>query len=470
MQPFFNSVAKKSGPALVGVSVAVTVAATGELATIYSDNGVTTQPNPMTTDAKGAYLFYAADGSYIITITGDKLVPYSFPIQLEDAEDNPAATLAELAQPDGAELLGFIPYGAALQTNIGALLRGEDVPPPLPRGFWKEVGGGVNIHRMRDRVFMGAGVVSSGNKFQTANETWLTTQMGAYWFERGAQVLSLSTYGQFGGVFTSRTADQDLHNYGTAAIGVVGLANNDRTNGQGLAWGGYFEVNRQASVPNGQGTSYGVEIAVKNNKDDVVNSPYNRFPGGATVGLWMAGGGDPSYGGAGTAPATAAIVIGKNGFPWNKGLVFDKDGITGTDGVTGTGVAISMAKGHVVEWQLAGALQGATIHSEVTNNAQRTGMQFRNDAVWITAGGSLVGTIEKGAGAANYLRIISAASGAAAQIKAEGTDPDGDVFLNPKGSGAVKFGFWTSSGDVAINGYIGIKDAAGTFRKLATIA
>jgi hypothetical protein len=42
--------------------------------------------------------------------------------------------------------------------------------------------------------------------------------------------------------------------------------------------------------------------------------------------------------------------------------------------------------------------------------------------------------------------------------------------LTPKGTGNVRFGTFTVNADTAITGYITIKDAGGTTRKLATIA
>jgi len=52
----------------------------------------------------------------------------------------------------------------------------------------------------------------------------------------------------------------------------------------------------------------------------------------------------------------------------------------------------------------------------------------------------------------------------------EGASSNVDVFLNPKGTGTVKFGGWTGISDTAINGFITIKDSGGTIRRLATVA
>jgi len=71
-------------------------------------------------------------------------------------------------------------------------------------------------------------------------------------------------------------------------------------------------------------------------------------------------------------------------------------------------------------------------------------------------------------GAASWLGVASDAT--APFINANGAAANIDVRLVPKGTGAVRFGTWTSNGDAAVNGYITVKDAAGNTRKLATIA
>jgi hypothetical protein len=63
----------------------VTVASTGALATIYSDNGVTPKANPITADNNGYFEFYAADGRYSLTITGSGIQTQTIPdVLVED--------------------------------------------------------------------------------------------------------------------------------------------------------------------------------------------------------------------------------------------------------------------------------------------------------------------------------------------------------------------------------------------------
>lgn len=63
MERHFDVVQDRRGNAIAGASVTIKNAA-GAVATIYSDNGVTTTDNPLTTNADGEYTFFAANGLY----------------------------------------------------------------------------------------------------------------------------------------------------------------------------------------------------------------------------------------------------------------------------------------------------------------------------------------------------------------------------------------------------------------------
>lgn len=74
------------------------------------------------------------------------------------------------------------------------------------------------------------------------------------------------------------------------------------------------------------------------------------------------------------------------------------------------------------------------------------------------------------ASAVNYLDLSQSATGQPVQIAANGSDTDVDLRLTGKGAGVLRFGAFTSSGDVACNGYITIKDSGGVSRKLMVTA
>jgi hypothetical protein len=79
MQKYVNSVAATNaaagtaGAPVANASVQVNTFPAGTAATIFSDNGVTVSPNPLTTDTNGAFSFYAADGRYQLVISGTNI-------------------------------------------------------------------------------------------------------------------------------------------------------------------------------------------------------------------------------------------------------------------------------------------------------------------------------------------------------------------------------------------------------------
>jgi len=104
MQKYQNNVTDLTGSAVIGVQVTVTTIG-GVLATIYSDNGGTEAPNPLTTDSSGYFQFYAPNGRYDITVPGaggytDVLIVDG----VETAEN--ALTKDEAAADDGASRVG----------------------------------------------------------------------------------------------------------------------------------------------------------------------------------------------------------------------------------------------------------------------------------------------------------------------------------------------------------------------------
>lgn len=75
------------------------------------------------------------------------------------------------------------------------------------------------------------------------------------------------------------------------------------------------------------------------------------------------------------------------------------------------------------------------------------------------------------ANAVNRVAITGAATGSTPGLAAEGADGSVDLALTPKGSGGrVRFGSHTVTADAPITGYVEIRDAGGTVRKLAVIA
>ena len=82
-----------------------------------------------------------------------------------------------------------------------------------------------------------------------------------------------------------------------------------------------------------------------------------------------------------------------------------------------------------------------------------------------TTDGGQVLAVSKGP--SSYLGIQN---GVRPLLRAEGSAADIDLALQGKGAGTVRFGTLTSNADAPVTGYITIKDASGTLRKLAVIS
>lgn len=76
MQKYFNNVVNSLGVPVAGASVLVTKL-TGGAASLFTDNGVTRSTNPVSTNGSGQFSFYAPDGRYTLTVTGNGILPYS---------------------------------------------------------------------------------------------------------------------------------------------------------------------------------------------------------------------------------------------------------------------------------------------------------------------------------------------------------------------------------------------------------
>jgi hypothetical protein len=136
MQKFEDNLTANTSGALrllAGASVAVTDNATGLPASLYSDNGVTPLPQPLTTDKLGSFAFYAADGKYTLTFSGRRFVTFTRQIILEDPADNPYATLAALNAATGSELVrhGEKPLNVVLNelANAGGVATVNGITP-----------------------------------------------------------------------------------------------------------------------------------------------------------------------------------------------------------------------------------------------------------------------------------------------------------------------------------------------------
>lgn len=285
--------------------------------------------------------------------------------------------------------------------------------------------GNVGIKRFFGRVAIGAAANGNGKYDGTT-----ASGKGPGWAERDAQVAVASPYGLIGIFGSSKSSDTPTYHAAPSCMGVGGGIINDKLGAFG--WSLYGDVRREA----GAGGTFGLELAVKNRGDNVTRRAYTKSYG--ACGIWLAGGGDPSYQGAPTAPSNFAIAIGKNGHTWNRGIVFDSDGLTGTDGITGTGIAMEFAKGHTLLWSTPSNQNGLTFRSDIDDTTRGVNAVFADGKLTLLTGSNKPFLRSSyAAGAVNFVEIAGVVSGQGVRVLASGDDTDVALRLESKGAGEV---------------------------------
>lgn len=319
---------------------------------------------------------------------------------------------------------------------------------PTKRGFWANIDGGVNVWRMRDRVFIGD-AVNMGDDRSNTNTTWVPNDTaGANWLPRDSQFCVMQDRGGTAISGLSRSSDTGALSP-LSTIAVAGFAIIDRASSTGRAFYGDVQFESGASY------AYGFEVAAKNKGSNVTTTPYSLQTG--VYGGYIVAGGDNSYGGSAANPSNTGILFAKGASTWNRGLVFAADAITGSDGSTGTGVAIEMGKGHIISWRAPGNYQGGFIRSDVSSPASDVGIVFANSAIQMFGvGGVSLAYFIHTASAVNYLGLKNAVASSPVEIDARGTDTNISITLTPKGTGTVNGPSFTATGNMQVG-------AAGSF-------
>jgi|GEM_PF-1462521 len=341
--------------------------------------------------------------------------------------------------PDGtykltANVTGDFLEGTAVTYN------GSGRAIPRKVGFWSDQGS-VRFHRLRDRVLVGSAVQYDG-KYAPVEASFLTKDAGYDWLERSAQMHVCHQAGGAAIVGSSKSSDK-AGVVGQTCIGLAGYAYAD--SGAGSAWGAYIEAVRGADVTS---NVFGLELTAKNlGTETVITSPYNPFSQGSTIGLWLGAGGDGSLDPAAAAPSSAAIVVGKNGQRWLKGIQFQSNGLVGTDGAgTGSAVAIELARGHRIIGRHSAHVEDISggIYFDNQSKAQATFAAFTLNGFQVhgvntdqSAEVTLLRVLPNPT-AVNFLELRAGSPGGRPNLAMSGADPNIDLQLSPKGAGIVR--------------------------------
>lgn len=298
---------------------------------------------------------------------------------------------------------------------------------PASNNFWPDVHPDAKVHRMNDRMFLGAATKNDGkitSAINSDNKDWLEQIRGSTM--NNTQLGVISTIGQCAILGASRTSDFGAEG-SMGCIGLQGWAINDNTTHLQTAYGAYLEVRRNV----GAGRTHGFELDVVNYGSAVSIQPYDMFQQGLTVGGWIASGGEIA-----TTRASAALAIINNGSTWEKGIVFHSIALEGSNGITGAGVAIEMAKGHVVRWMFGSGSQGASVASSVSNSAAEQSLQFSDLGTLIRNSESKsMLQVEVSNTFVNGILVSPSNPGFGVSLSAQGDDANIDFRITPKGTG-----------------------------------
>ena len=126
MQKYRDVIQDRAGNRISGALVRVQTYPGAVDATIYSDDGSTEADNPLTTDARGEFEFYAADGSYQFVITNTGFTSRTITdIQLEDVEDASAGVFTTISVSGASTLSGAVSIGSTLSVTGAATFSGQ---------------------------------------------------------------------------------------------------------------------------------------------------------------------------------------------------------------------------------------------------------------------------------------------------------------------------------------------------------
>lgn len=373
------------------------------------------------------------------------------------SDGDAGAPAAEIWTGSGFDRLLF---GETQDVNVGA----------TGNFFSDGVGPGSNV-RLAERIMIGDSrdfaCATDGNNGST--HSWLedvgdgTADLS--YFETSGRVVSTTSFG-IAASFGSRTT---VAGVGTQAIGIAAIGYNDADSTSKSTWGAYIEGGRNRA---GGGYAHGAEIEVFDEVGDITDilKPSGAPVAGMVMGLTVGSGADTTVHPT-TFPATVAIRIEGLGNTFRSGIVFRDDALEAwTDTVKR---AVLMPTGASVSWFDASNLEQLRIHSSSSGAGNEQSVEFNNSGVSFKNDvGNPFLFINNGpaGGAPNYLQITAVASGSAPSIASAGSDTNIDLTLTPKGTGNVRFGTLTANADAPVTGYITIKDAGGTARKLAVIA
>lgn len=425
---------------------------TTPLATFSNSDGSAANTNPITLNSNGEASIYVTAG-----------VSYDLVLKTPDGATQVGATQRVIADGDGALRADL----ASTTTGSGAALIGWPTGYAINQlGTGQHFGqNGAAIHKLNDRLLLSAATANDG-LFPNVAKDWPSTEWVNGGFSSGPTVSAIlgiannaapnNAIGVFAAVRT-----KDFTSAGTASLPIFGVAWNDNATLATKAWGGYFEAHRTTATA---GEIYGLEVDTRSLTATITPTPWQQ---GDVVGVQVASGAE--WNATGQFDASAGIQFAANPKKFKVGINFMNDSLVDLGG--GIKEAIALPTGSLIRSYHSGGSSSFIYFAPTTTNGTPSAL-FADTSFNITetSSGNTMFRVNTATSRVNFPVVTPSATTVAVEYGVNGSDANIDLQLTPKGTGLVRFGTFTGSGDVTCNGYITIKDAGGTTRKLMTTA
>ena len=199
--------------------------------------------------------------------------------------------------------------------------------------------------------------------------------------------------------------------------------------------------------------------------------------GGEAVRVTDAGGALVNYWRIQGAPTNSGVQLQATGADTNVSGLLSSKGTSGFSFYTNTFAQEQFRIAHTASAvnyvQVTGAATGGRVTLSAQGSDTNVGINYNTKGaqnhVFSTNSGNLQFVVANRASTVNWVQAQGNVAGSPPSFTVDGSDTNIDFALIPKGTGNVRFGTYTGTA-LSIAGYIEIKDAGGTIRKLAVVA
>lgn len=273
---------------------------------------------------------------------------------------------------------------------------------------------------------MKASTVPAGTQDPMETARWGTTRL--------AQMAVGATDGNIG-ILAYSFASTGAAGGDLGTIAFAAYAVNDTTDGD-IVYAGYFEAIRKP----GAGISQGIEVNSANEGSVVDMTPHNPSVAGASIGAWMASGGEQATKEYVLQDSTVGLAVVFNGAPWKRGIIVSHNAITSG----GSALALSANAAHPIDW-FAGTFGSAStkigfIRCTATTATFAASISLTDDgcAIQDLAASNTFFLAAGSASTVNGVKVSAGTTGNGPLLEAIGSDTNINLHLAPKGTGLVK--------------------------------